>query len=207
VPTSLTAATELLAGRHPQVAALHGAHGAIRLGRRPGVAERFRWLAESIAYQQLSGRAAATIWSRVEDVLAGSVTPEAILAAGETRLRSAGLSGAKAASLLDLADRTSDGAIDLARVGRLADESVIEHLVTVRGIGRWTAEMFLIFALHRLDVWPIDDLGVRKGYAKVFGLGMTPTAKDLAPLGDPFRPYRTVVTLYCWRDLETVLPT
>jgi 3-methyladenine DNA glycosylase/8-oxoguanine DNA glycosylase len=171
------------------------------------VDDRFRWLAQSIAYQQLSGRAAATIWSRVEDQLGGSVTPAAILTAGEQPLRAAGLSGAKAASLLDLSDRAADGSLDLGAMGRLDDEAVIERLVAVRGIGRWTAEMFLIFALHRLDVWPVDDLGVRKGYAQAFGLTGTPSARDLAPLGDPFRPYRTVLTLYCWQDLETVLPT
>jgi DNA-3-methyladenine glycosylase II len=204
---SLSLATDALASRHPQVARLRSKHGPVRLGRRPRVDDRFRWLAQSIAYQQLSGRAAATIWSRVEDQLGGSVTPAAVLAAGEQALRAAGLSGAKAASLLDLSTRAADSALDLGAMGRLDDEGVIEHLVRVRGIGRWTAEMFLIFALHRLDVWPVDDLGVRKGYAKAFGLLETPSARDLDPLGDPFRPYRTVVTLYCWQDLETVLPT
>lgn len=203
--TTLTGATEILATRDPVVAHLRDVHGPLRLGRKPRVDERFEWLAESIAYQQLSGKAAATIWSRVEEVLGGAVAPEAILATGEERLRSAGLSGAKARSLLDLADRTAAGELDLAGAGRLDDEAVIEHLVTVRGIGRWTAEMFLIFALRRLDVWPIDDLGVRKGYAAAFGLGDTPSPKALAPLGDPYRPYRSVVSLYCWRELDTVV--
>ena len=204
--TALFEATGSLARRHREVARLRDAYGPPRLGRRPRVADRFRWLAESIAYQQLSGKAAATIWSRVETVLEGVVSPQAILAAGEEKLRSAGLSRAKAASLLDMSHRALDGVLDLDRVGRLDDAGVIEHLVTVRGIGRWTAEMFLIFALQRLDVWPVDDLGVRKGYARIFGLAQTPSARDLGPLGDPFRPYRTVMTLYCWQDLETVLP-
>jgi DNA-3-methyladenine glycosylase II len=204
---SLASATDALVSRHAQVAKLRATHGPVHLGRRPPVVDRFRWLAQSIAYQQLSGRAATTIWSRVEDLLGGSVTPGAILAAGEQSLRAAGLSRAKAASLLDLSDRATDGALDLRAMGRLDDEAVIDRLVAVRGIGRWTAEMFLIFALHRLDVWPVDDLGVRKGYARAFGLADTPSARDLVPLGDPFRPYRTVVALYCWRDLETVLPT
>jgi DNA-3-methyladenine glycosylase II len=197
VAATLASAADALASRHPQVARLRATHGPVRLGRRPSVDDRFRWLAQSIAYQQLSGRAAATIWSRVEDLLPGSVTPAAILTAGEQPLRAAGLSGAKAASLLDLSARAADGALDLRAMGRLDDEAVIDRLVTVRGIGRWTAEMFLIFALHRLDVWPVDDLGVRKGYAKAFGLAAVPSARDLDPLGDPFRPYRTVVTVYC----------
>jgi DNA-3-methyladenine glycosylase II len=203
---SFIAGTEILAARDPVVARLRDVHGPIRLGRKPRVPERFEWLAESIAYQQLSGKAAATIWSRVEDVLGGDVSPDAILAAGEERLRSAGLSGAKSRSLLDLAERTTFGELDFGAVGRLDDEAVIEHLVTVRGIGRWTAEMFLIFALRRLDVWPIDDLGVRKGFAAAFGLTDTPTPQELAPLGDPYRPYRSVMALYCWRELDTVVP-
>jgi DNA-3-methyladenine glycosylase II len=204
--TSLAAATGILAERDPVVARLRADHGQLRLGRKPRVDERFEWLAESIAYQQLSGKAAATIWSRVEGVLSGVVTPAAIMAAGEERLRSAGLSAAKARSLLDLSERSAEGTLDLAGVGRLDDDAVIEHLVTVRGIGRWTAEMFLVFALRRLDVWPIDDLGVRKGFATAFALPETPSPQALAPLGDPFRPYRTVVTLYCWRELDTAVP-
>ena len=136
----------------------------------------------------------------------GIVTPKNIIATGEERLRAAGLSRAKAMSLLDMSDRALTGTLDVTRLGRRDDEAVIEHLSAVRGVGRWTAEMFLIFVLHRLDVWPIDDLGVRKGYAKIFGPNVAPSARELGPLGDRFRPYRTVVTLYCWRDLETVLP-
>lgn len=204
--STLIEATDELARRHQEVARLREIHGPPRLGRRLKVADRFGWLAESITFQQLSGKAAATIWSRVEAVLDGVVSPATIVAAGESRLRSAGLSRAKVASFLDMSQRVEDGTLDLARVGRLDDEAVMEHLITVRGIGRWTAEMFLIFALRRLDVWPVDDLAVRKGYAQVFGLAETPSARELEPLGDQFRPYRTVVTLYCWQDLETILP-
>ncbi len=203
---SIAAATDHLASVHPHVALLRERYGPLRLGRRPGVDRRFHWLAESIAYQQLAGKAAATIWSRVEDALGGDVTPTSILAVGEAPLRAAGLSGNKAASLLDMAERADRGELDLARVGRLDDEQVIDHLVTVRGVGRWTAEMFLIFALRRLDVWPVDDYGVRKGYAALFDHAEPPTPRDLAPLGDPYRPYRTVVTLYCWRAVDTPLP-
>lgn len=204
--STLTRAADILAGHDREVARLREIYGPPRLGRRLKVADRFRWLAESVAYQQLSGKAAATIWSRVETLLEGMVSPATIAVAGEERLRSTGLSRAKVASLLDMSHRVETGELDLGRVGRLDDEAVIEHLITVRGVGRWTAEMFLIFALRRLDVWPVDDLAVRKGYAKVFGLAETPTARELGPLGDAFRPYRTVMTLYCWQDLETVLP-
>jgi DNA-3-methyladenine glycosylase II len=203
---SLAEATNVLARRHPEIARLRDVHGPPRLGRRVLVDERFRWLAESISYQQLSGKAAATIWSRVESVLDGDVSPGRIEAAGEERLRSAGLSRAKVAALLDMARRSREGTLELDRLGRVDDATAMEHLIAVRGVGRWTAEMFLIFALHRLDVWPADDVGVRKGYTRIFGLAQTPSARELDPLGDPFRPHRTVVTLYCWQDLETVLP-
>src|SRR5262249_34748976 len=119
----------------------------------------------------------------------------------------AGLSGAKTASLLDLAAKVDDGTVRLDRVGRLSDDAVIQQLVTVRGIGPWTADMFLIFTLHRLDVWPVGDYGVRVGYSRAYGLSEVPTARELAPLGDRFRPYRTYAAWYCWRVAGTEQPT
>ena len=121
-------------------------------------------------------------------------------------LRGAGLSGAKAASILDLATKVEEGLVELDRVARLPDDEVVRELVLVRGIGEWTAHMFLMFQLGRLDVWPTLDLGVRTGYARMFGLAEPPTSKELAPLGDRFRPYRSLVAWWCWRAVDTIVP-
>jgi 3-methyladenine DNA glycosylase/8-oxoguanine DNA glycosylase len=169
----------------------------------------FYALAEAITHQQLSGRAARTIFGRVVGLFPrtrGGPTPEQVLAATDDALRGAGLSRAKVASLRDLAEKAGAGAIPtLAQARRLDDESVIEQLSSVRGIGRWTAEMLLIFHLGRLDVLPLGDYGVRKGYALAFRKRALPTPAELAKRGERWRPYRTVATWYLWRALE--LPT
>jgi 3-methyladenine DNA glycosylase/8-oxoguanine DNA glycosylase len=121
-------------------------------------------------------------------------------------LRGAGLSAAKALSVRDLAEKAVDGTVPLDRLSRLKDDDLIERLVVVRGIGRWTAEMFLIFQLRRLDVWPVDDLGVRKGYARAYGLREMPAPKELLALGEPFRPYRSIAAWYCWRAVDVTTP-
>jgi DNA-3-methyladenine glycosylase II len=160
-------------------------------------------LVRAIVYQQLAGAAAAAIHGRLIAALGGEITPERLLALSDETLRAVGLSRAKVASLRDLAAKVADGTVVLDP-GRLWDESdddVVARLSTVRGIGRWTSEMFLIFQLQRLDVWPTGDLGVRKGYGLAWGIP-TPTAKQLEPLGDPYRPYRSVVAWYCWRAAE-----
>jgi DNA-3-methyladenine glycosylase II len=126
--------------------------------------------------------------------------------AGWSTDRGAGLSGSKTASLLDLAAKVDDGAVRLDRIGRLSDREVVEHLVAVRGIGPWTADMFLIFTLGRRDVWPVGDYGVRVGYSRAYGLAEVPSAKELEPLGDRFRPYRTLAAWYCWRVAGTEQP-
>jgi 3-methyladenine DNA glycosylase/8-oxoguanine DNA glycosylase len=128
----------------------------------------------------------------------GDLTPKSLASVPDDQLRAAGLSANKLASLRDLTAKVLDGTVVFDGSSRLSDEEIIERLVTVRGIGRWTAEMYLIFELRRLDVWPIDDLGVRMGYAAAWGLDPAPTAKELAPLGDRFRPYRSIVARYCW---------
>jgi DNA-3-methyladenine glycosylase II len=119
-------------------------------------------------------------------------------ALSDETLRSAGLSGNKLASLRDLSAKVLDGTVALSRTSRLSDDKLVARLVTVRGVGRWTAEMYLMFQLRRLDVWPVDDLGVRQGYGLAWGLDPPPTAKELEPLGGAFRPYRSVVARYCW---------
>ena len=159
-----------------------------------------------ICYQQLAGGAARTIHGRFEALFDGVPTPDAVLTIGDDTLRSAGLSRAKAASIRDLAERVDAGQVRLARIGRLPDDEVVRELTLVKGIGRWTAEMFLMFQLFRMDVWPIDDLGVRKGYSLLYGLPGMPASRDLEPLGEAFRPYRSVAAWYCWRAVDTVIP-
>src|SRR5262249_26104904 len=164
-------------------------------------------LARAINYQQLPGRAAAAIHGRFAALFDGEApTPEAVLAMPVARLRGAGLSASKAASIRDLAEKVVDGSVQLDRVNRLPDDEIVRELTLVRGIGPWTAEMFLIFQLGRLDVWPVGDYGVRKGYALLYGLADAPPPKELEPLGDRFRPYRSVAAWYCWRAAETVTP-
>ena len=147
------------------MAHLMALHGPCRLGSRPRVSERFASLARAIVYQQLAGAAAGAIWARVLLVVGGDCTAAGVLDAGTEALRGAGLSAAKTAAMVDLAERDVAGSLGLAGLGRLSDEEVIAGLVKVRGIGPWTAQMFLMFTLHRLDVWPVGDLGVRRGFS------------------------------------------
>lgn len=177
--------------------------GRARLGPEDRRREtNFAVLARAICHQQLAGPAAATIHGRFEALFAGRPTPTKVLAAGEAPLRAAGLSRAKAASVLDLATRTADGSLPLATLGRRPDDEVVDQLVAVRGIGRWTAEMFLMFRLGRLDVWPVDDLGVRMGWALVHGEPDRPTPAALRDAGERLRPVRSVAAWYCWRAVD-----
>ena len=168
--------------------------------------DHFNALVESILYQQLAGAAAAAIHRRFVALFDGDLSPEAVLGLPEERLRGAGLSGSKAASIRDLAAKVADGTVPLDHINRLPDQKVIDRLTVVRGIGRWTAEMFLIFQLRRLDVWPVDDYGVRKGYALAYRLPALLTPKQLQVEGERFRPYRTVAAWYCWRAVHAALP-
>jgi DNA-3-methyladenine glycosylase II len=194
-----------LAGREPRFAPLVESLGPAELRRGRPRRTHFAELVRAICYQQLAGAAARTIHGRVEATLDGAPTPEAVLALPIETLRGAGLSANKAASVRDLAQKVLDGDVELDRVARLADDEIVCELTLVRGIGRWTAEMFLMFQLGRLDVWPVDDLGVRKGYGILFDLVPAPTAKALEPLGEPLRPYRSLAAWYCWRAADTQL--
>jgi DNA-3-methyladenine glycosylase II len=157
----------------------------------------------SVVYQQLAGAAAAAIHGRLVLALEGDTSPAALLALSAETLRAAGLSANKSASLRDLAAKVLDGTVVLNPRGlaRESDEEVIARLSTVRGVGRWTAQMFLLFQLRRLDVWPAGDLGVRRGYGLAWGVPM-PSERELGPLGEPLRPYRSVAAWYCWRACE-----
>jgi DNA-3-methyladenine glycosylase II len=164
----------------------------------------FDALAESIAYQQLSGKAAATIWGRVHALFPGKhLDPKLVLEMPDETLRATGLSRSKVAALKDLAAKTLDGTVPSARaLAKMSDEEIITRLIAVRGIGRWTAEMLLLFDLGRPDVWPVDDYGVRKGFAKTFGRRKLPTPKQLRKLGEKWRPYRSFAAWYFWRALD-----
>jgi 3-methyladenine DNA glycosylase/8-oxoguanine DNA glycosylase len=169
--------------------------------------DRFGALVRAIVYQQLSGKAAGTIHRRFVEACASGrragrgPRPEEILGTNLSALRSAGLSRQKIAYLKDLAGRTSDGRLPLERLGRMDDEEIIKTLTAVKGIGRWTAEMFLIFSLGRPDVWPVDDLGLRKGVTKAYRLMEMPSPRALTVRGERFRPYRSYATWYFWQSL------
>ena len=198
---SHTSAARALAESDPAIARLVELAGLPRLRAPQGT--HFEALVRSIVFQQLAGSAASAIHGRLVALLDDEVEPESILALSAEAMRGVGLSGNKAASIRDLASKVVDGTVvlDPRGVARESDEEVIERLSTVRGIGRWTAEMFLLFQLRRLDVWPTGDLGVRRGYGLAHGIPM-PSPKELGPLGDVYRPYRSVAAWYCWRACE-----
>ena len=158
----------------------------------------FGALVRAIVFQQLAGAAARAIHERVRALVPGPLTAESLQRVSDEALRGAGLSAAKLASLRDLSAKVLDGTVVLEHSSRHSDDDIVSRLVTVRGIGRWTAEMYLMFEMRRLDVWPVDDLGVRQGYGLAWQVAPAPTAKQLEPLGDRFRPYRSIVARYCW---------
>lgn len=174
--------------------------GPVRL--RPSRGPAFAALAAAIIYQQLAGKAAATIHGRFIAALKGDVTPDSVLAAQENVLRGAGLSGAKASAIRDLAERARSGEVPLDDLHALDDAAVLDRLVRVRGVGPWTAQMHLLFELRRPDVWPTGDLGVRAGLGKVLGLGAPPTPEQMEWAGVGYRPWRSAVAWYCWRAMD-----
>jgi len=193
-----------IAATDPRIAALIAR--SLRYNIKPAPLIRpFDALAESIAYQQLSGKAAATIFGRVRALFPRGkyLDPEKILATPDESFRAAGLSRSKIAAVKDLAAKTIDGTVPSARaIARMSDEEIILRLTEVRGIGRWTVEMLLLFDLGRPDVWPVADYGVRKGFAKIFGRRKLPTPKQLMKFGEKWRPYRSVAAWYFWRALD-----
>src|SRR5438876_5085771 len=197
-------AHQLLSASHPRMADLIARSRRYKIA--PAVSIRpFDALAESIAYQQLSGKAAATIFGRVRGLYPKTkwLDPAKILATPDDALRSAGLSRAKTAALKDLAAKTVDGTVPSGRaLLRMSDDEIIARLTQVRGIGRWTVEMLLLFDLGRPDIWPVDDYGVRKGFAKTFRKREIPTPKQLMKHGEKWRPYRSVAAWYFWRAVD-----
>jgi DNA-3-methyladenine glycosylase II len=190
-----------LSARDPRFERLVSAVGHPAIPVRPST---FEWIARAIAYQQLAGAAASAIWGRTQALFGeGGMQPEAVLQTPDAAFRDVGLSGAKTRGIKDLARHVAEGLLDPAALTRMDDEAVIDALTSVWGIGRWSAQMHLMFSLKRIDVWPVLDLGVRKGWAKFTG-DAEPGARDLEPLGDPYRPYRSILAWYMWRihDVE-----
>lgn len=199
-----TAVKELCAADHKMAAAIEAVGPCTMRPNRDGT--HFDHLARAIVYQQLSGAAAATIYGRfVAQCGDGGAlpTPLALLAHDDAPLRAAGLSRAKAAAIRDLALHVSDGRLQLEQVEALDDEAVIGSMVQVRGIGRWTAQMFLMFRLWRPDVLPVLDLGVRKGAQRIYNMRALPEADRLEKVARAWRPWASIASWYCWRILET----
>jgi methylated-DNA-[protein]-cysteine S-methyltransferase len=196
-------AIQHLRAADPTLARVIDEVGPFRMRLRPAPSV-FAALAESIAYQQLNGKAAAVIFARVSALFPrGRPTAGRLLRISEEKLRGAGLSRSKLLSLRDLAQKAEDGTIPtLAEIQGMGDETIIERLSEVRGIGRWTAEMLLMFRLGRPDVLPVDDYGVRKGFAIAFDQQELPKPKELAAYGDRWKPYRTAASWYLWRVAE-----
>ncbi len=195
--TSLAGAIAEVAERDPVLAALVAQAGPIT--HRPRDPDgHFGALVRAITFQQLAGAAARAIHQRVRALVDGPLTPEALAVVTDEALRAAGLSAAKLASLRDLTTKVLEGAVVLGGSARTSDDEIVAGLTTVRGIGRWTAEMYLMFEQRRMDVWPVDDLGVRQGYALAWRIDPAPTANELVPMGERFRPYRSIVARYCW---------
>ena len=192
------AAAKILAERDPVLARLVDQVGLPSLPRPTD--SHFATLVRSIVYQQLAGAAAGAIHGRLILALEGEVTPARMLTLTPETLRAVGLSGRKAATLLDLSAKIVDGTVSLdpRTLARESNEEITARLTTVSGIGKWSAEIFLIFQLGRLDVWPTGDLAIRRGYGLAWGIP-TPTPKQLDLLGEPYRPYRTVLAWYSWR--------
>jgi 3-methyladenine DNA glycosylase/8-oxoguanine DNA glycosylase len=195
-----------LAAADARMAALIERAGPCRLSLHiPGALSReelLTALCEAIVSQQLSPKAADTIFARVQALVPGELAAEKLLAVSEEKLRGAGLSGAKARGVRDLCERVDRGTLRLEELGAMDDEAVIAALSEVRGIGRWTAEMVLMFKLGRRDVLPVGDLGVQKGFVRFFGLRKLPPPERMTKLARPFRPYRSVMSWYMWRVNE-----
>ena len=197
-------AHQLLTASDPRLAALIARSRRYEVTPPPSI-RPFDALAESIAYQQLNGKAAATIWGRVRALYPKTkwLDPAKVLATPDEKLRAAGLSRSKTAAIKDLAAKTLDGTVPSGRtLLQMSDDEIIARLTQVRGIGRWTVEMLLLFDLGRPDVWPVDDYGVRKGFAKAFRKRKLPTPKQLMKHGEKWRPYRSVAAWYFWRALD-----
>jgi DNA-3-methyladenine glycosylase II len=172
--------------------------------RRASRPDPYQALARAIVGQQLSTKAAASIWTRIEEICDGRTpAPDEILATDPEKLRGAGLSGPKVGYLRDLAERVRDGRLDLGRIAELSDEDIVAELIQIKGVGTWTAEMFLIFHLGRPDVVSTGDLGIRRAVQRAYGMEELPGPTELERIAEPWRPHRSLACLYLWRSLAS----
>ncbi|HTP60616.1 MAG TPA: DNA-3-methyladenine glycosylase [Burkholderiales bacterium] len=199
-PAYWDGAKRALARRDPVLAAIMRRHPRVHIEPR---GEPFYTLTRAIVGQQISVAAAQSVWNKFADRVP-AVTPEAVLGVKSGHLRACGLSGRKTEYIADLAQRFADGHVHVHRWPQMSDEEVIEDLTQVRGIGRWTAEMFLMFNLLRPDVFPLADLGLQKGLRVAYHGGRKISLKTMRSRGETWRPYRSVATWYLWRSLDPV---
>lgn len=200
-------AAKVLSGVDRRMARVIEQVGPLQIPLKP-IHNPFRTLTESIAYQKLHPKAASTILSRFKALYPDRrfPLPDDVMATGDDQMRGAGLSRAKTIAIKDLAKKILDGSIpSTSRLMRMDDEEIIEHLIRVRGIGRWTAEMLLIFGYGRPDVLPATDYGIQKGFAGVYRKGKMPSPKEILEYGEKWRPFRTTASLYLWRAVDTGL--
>jgi len=198
--TDYAKARRLLARRDPVIRDLMKRHGPCGLADAQHE-DAFTALTHAIISQQLSTKAAATIARRFDALFDGPPTPAAVARLTDEQLRAVGFSSQKVRYIRDLSARVADGSVPLNQVNELPDEDVIQSLTRVKGIGRWTAEMFLMFRLHRPDVLPVDDLGILKAVQRAYGLRKMPRPERLTKIGEPWRPYRSVACWYLWKSL------
>jgi len=185
----------------PKLGALIEQHGPCTL--LPDASDPFASLCTSILHQQLSGKAAATITSRFQTLYRGRFPdPETLLATDDEPLRGVGISRNKVLALQDLARKVGEGQLDFANLAQQDDDGVIQSLIQVRGIGRWTAEMFLLFTLGRLDVFPVADLGIQKAIQRVYGYQQLPAQRTMNRHGNAWKPYRSLATWYLWKHMD-----
>ncbi|MFL6279093.1 MAG: DNA-3-methyladenine glycosylase family protein [Vicinamibacterales bacterium] len=200
-PADYAKARRLLLRRDPVLAALIRKHGECGLARAQRT-DHFSALIRAITGQQLSTKAAATIFSRLVALMPGGIAPEALSVLTDEQMRAVGMSRQKIGYFRDLCEKALSGVVPLDALDSMTDEDVILSLTKVKGIGRWSAEMFLMFRLHRPDVLPVDDLGIVNAVKNVYRLRKRPTADRIRKIGEAWRPYRSVASWYLWRSLD-----
>jgi DNA-3-methyladenine glycosylase II len=199
----MRAITSEIAARDKKLARIIAAHPLCMIGRVDKPVTHFESLVESVISQQLAVKAAETIYLRVKKLAGGKVTPTRISAITEKQMREAGVSGAKFRTIQGIANATLTKEIKINSLHAIEDDKeIFSQLTSLWGVGPWTVDMFMIFQLGRLDIWPTGDLGVRRGWEKIYALSNEITPKELEIKGEKFRPYRSVVAWYCWRALN-----
>jgi len=200
---AMRAAVADLSQRDRRLGTVIAAHPLCTIGRNPKPISHFESLLESVISQQLAVKAADTIHARVVKLAGGKISPAKVLQISETAMREAGVSGAKFKTIQGLADAVQSKQININKLHEIeSDQAIFDQLTSLWGIGPWTVDMFMMFQLGRLDIWPTGDLGVRRGYEKIYKLKEEITPKELDKKGDKFKPYRSIVAWYCWRALE-----